>query len=277
LLTIGQVNKLYSHSEDQGYAVESNAVIWVPTLAGRKAGSRFNVERLVLIPAYAIVHQPYSLLGGHETYGFFKGFGKTFLWLDHHRDPILLGESPHDLPRPDISPRCLEVQVVGLKRFGSHNRIQAYPLFEMTRLNQEYLGAKTMPWKNPLDILHDLKSLMFDPAGRITIPGLEVAFNLAIDTLKHEFPVAFLKQFRDARTPHLAVYQAIIEAPVQIQRLQDVRLLDDYNFSIKEHLENYPIAHEIGLSRQKALMSFVVNMDFMLGVGTEIWRAARGV
>jgi hypothetical protein len=91
--------------------------------------------------------------------------------------------------------------------------------------------------------------------------------------------LVFLKQFRDVSCPTKACYQAVIEAPIDVQP----SLLDAYapldpkmfNLTVSSPASS-PIATELGLPAGQPLTpisAFHANFDFQIGLGTEVWRA----
>src|SRR5205814_1658396 len=99
--------------------------------------------------------------------------------------------------------------------------------------------------------------------------------NLIDDLFHKEVPLVFLKQFRDAGSDGRAVYQAILETPSIVTRFKGIRLMDEYQFTIVNQLDSYPLTTDLGLVDQKPLVSFKLEMDFVLQEGREVWNAAR--
>ena len=264
MLTIGRIRKIYSSSLDVGWSPETQVIIWIPCAAVRQNGSILVAERLAFFPAYTIVGEIYSLVSGREVYGFFKSYG----WVD--------------VPESDdvINPPRLGLDVYGLKSFSPDSEAGRWPLLEVQRIGPGAAAETRHPhagasaWNTLEEALHELKSVIAGTGKEIVIPGLELPANLIYDLIHKEVPLVFLKQFRNAGSDGGAAYQAIIEAPAVVQRFTGLRLMDEYQFNILNRLDSYPMADDLGLTSQKALLSFKLDMDFTVMQGKEVWNAA---
>ena len=107
------------------------------------------------------------------------------------------------------------------------------------------------------------------------MPSLELGLNLIDDLLHKDVPLVFLKQFRTAAADGSVAYQAILEVPTTVQRFRGIQLIDDYQFTLLNDIDSYPLASDLGITSQKAVVSFKLEMDFTIGAGTEIWNAAQ--
>ena len=104
--------------------------------------------------------------------------------------------------------------------------------------------------------------------------------------LDFSIPTVFLKQFRDAANGQRASYQSIIQAPYTVKRIGDVEVggsigksLGEYDISVK-NFDSVPIVSELGLQgdplpdgngvKQTSPFSFVLDVDFTLGLGEEV-------
>jgi len=258
MLTLGRINKIYSSSMNVGWSPETQAIFWVPVVVGRQVGPVFIAERVAMLPAYVVVHDMYSLVSGREVYGFFKSYG----WID--------------VPDSDkvVSPEQLKLDVYGLKDFNPDNEATRWPLLEVNRIGNAN-SATGSQWKSLEEAFKELKATMKGLGKEIILPGLSLGPDLIKDLLHKEVPVAFLKQFRDVGTDGGAAYQAILEAPAIVQRLTGFRLIDEYQFSLVNHLDSYPLDNDLGLFSQKALMSFKLDMDFTFEAGRVFWQAGQ--
>jgi len=258
MLTIGKINKIYSSPMNVGWSPEKQAMFWVPTAIGHQVGPVFIADRIAMLPAYVVVDTMYSLVSGREVYGFFKSYG----WID--------------VPDSDkiINPEQLKLDVYGLKDFNPNNEAQRWPLLEMNRIGNAN-GATGAPWTKLEDAFNEIKSTMESSSREIILPGLTLGPSLIEDLLHKSVPVAFLKQFRDAGSQGGAAYQAILEAQAIVQRLTGFRLIDEYKLALVNNLDSYPLANDLGLTSQKALMSFKLDMDFTFEEGQVIWQAGQ--
>ncbi len=256
MLTVGYIPKIYSPTFKVGYTPEAQAVVWVPTAAVKPSGSKLIAERFAMFPAYTIVSNPYSLVTGREMNGFFKGFG----WVDVPETNTV------------INPARLGVEVFGVKQFGATSTTGRYPLFELARLGGVD-GQAGQEWTTLEAAFSDLRAQIKSRDPNPIVPSLELGFNLIDDLLHKAMPLVFLKQFRNAANDGGVIYQAILEEPTVIQRFRGIQLIDDYQFTLLNDIDSYPWAADLGVSNQKALISFKLEMDFTLGAGVEIWNA----
>jgi len=258
MLTIGKINKIYSASMNLGWSQEGQAIFWVPVAVGHHVGSVFFADRIAMFPAYVVVDAMYSLVSGREVYGFFKSYG----WID--------------VPDSDkvINPEQLKLDVYGLKDFNPSNEATRWPLLEVSR-TENANGATGTPWTSIEDAFKEIKSTVKSSGKEIILPGLSLGPALIEDLMHKEVPVVFLKQFRNADSQDGAAYQAILTAPAVVQRLAGFRLIDEYQFSLLNTLDSYPLANDLGITSQKALMSFKLDMDFTFQGGQMIWQPGQ--
>ena len=258
MLTMGTIKKISSASMNLGWSQETQATFWVPTAFGHQDGNVFFADRIAMLPAYIMVDAYYSLVSGREVYGFFKSFG----WFD--------------IPDSDqiVNPDQLKLDVYGLKEFDPRNEAKRWPLLEVNRCGNA-TGANGTSWTSMEDAFNEIMSTLHDSNKEFFLPGLTLGPSVIHDLLHKEVPVVFLKQFRAADLPGGAAYQAILEAPAAIQRFTGFSLIDEYEFSLVNNLASFPLANDLGITSQKALISFKLDMDFTFQTGTTIWQVAE--
>ncbi len=109
-----------------------------------------------------------------------------------------------------------------------------------------------------------------------TIDGIgDEAFDLAAGLLAQQNNLLFLKQVRDAEYPHLAAYQAIVEAEAIVDVVRGGGFLSgDWQVAI-EQSSGEPIVEELGLPTNPFTpkVAFAVNFDVRFDHGRPIWRA----
>ena len=258
MLTMGTINKISSASMNLGWSQETQAIFWIPTAIGHKVGPVFFADRIAMLPAYVMVDAFYSLISGREVFGFFKSYG----WFE--------------MPDSDevTNPDQLKLDVYGLKEFNPDNEAKRWPLLEVNRCSDS-TGATGTPWTSMEEALKEIKSAMQSSGKEIFLPGLTLVPSLINDLLHKEVPVVFLKQFRAADRPDAAAYQAILESPAVVQRFTGFRLIDEYEFTLVNQLASYPLADDLGITSQKAVLSFKLDMDFTFQGGPTIWQVAE--
>lgn len=256
MVTVGRIPKIYSGSENVGWSPEKQVIIWLVLAKVKKEGSVLIAERPVLFPVYTIVPDLYSLVSGREVFGFFKSYG----WVDLPEDPAV------------INPDSLSLDVFGLKAFGPGEEARRWPLLKFTRRKADHSKGRT--WSNIRELFNDIQPHLWGKEGPMILPGLRFPVSLFEDLLHHAVPLVFLKQFRDVTAGQDAAYQAVVEAPSPITSLHAERM-DEYDFSISETLAGYPLAEDLGLKDQKALLCIRIKMDFSIGAGKVVWEAYK--
>ncbi len=254
MVTVGRIPKIYSGTMNVGWSPEKQVIIWLVLAKVRKEGSVLLAEHPVLFPVYTVVPDLYSLVSGREVFGFFKSYG----WINLPDDPSVL------------NPDSLSLDVFGLKTFGPDQEAQRWPLLEFTRIPGS--GSPGQTWTGLKDLIHAVRPHLWGEGGPLILPAPGFPLSLIGDALHHAMPLVFLKQFRDVTAGDQAAYQAIIEAPSPISSLHAERM-EEYDFSISEALASYPLAQDLGLKNQKALLSIKIKMDFEIGAGKVIWDA----
>lgn len=254
MVTVGRIPKIYSGTMNVGWSPEKQVIIWLMLAKVKKEGSLLIAERPVLFPVYTVVPDLYSLVSGREVFGFFKSYG----WIDLPEDPAVL------------NPASLSLDVFGLKTFGPEQEAQRWPLLEFTRVTGGEATGRT--WSGLKELFRDVRPHLWGEEGPAVLPGLSFPVSLIEDFLHHSIPLVFLKQFRDVTADQHAAYQAIVEAPSPITNLH-AELMGEYDFSLSETLASYPLAKDLGLMNQKALLCIKVRMDFSIGAGKIIWES----
>lgn len=255
ILSVGHITRITSGSRDVGVLPESQLTIWLPVAAvHRRAGLRL-AERVALFPVYMVVDSVFSLASGREPYGIFKSFGAI--------------DTP--LTPPPVAPERLTVAVQGVRQFGGDNSPATHPLLELRR-DPAAAGATGRPLEDPVTIMAELRALLGQLGHLGLLPGLELPLSLVEDLVTRSLPLLTLKQIRTAGGLG-ADFQAIIETPMTFRRLQALQLLDAYDLALAPPLASFPLREDLGLSDQRALLSFQVEVDFTIGEGRKIWQA----
>ncbi len=216
-----------------GSVREVQASIWLPLIASTSDPRQ--ADRLVLAVPYILVDNPMSYLGGREVYGYAKTMGRF-------------------TPDSGFGP-TVTVEAYG-GNFAQGNQAGWHPLLEVACVNGQPRTSDT--WGSILELLAGLA------------PGLLAHPELLVDLLAGQPSQVFLKQFRDAHDGTLACYQAVIEAPVQIESVSG-RLLDGDWSVIVHALDSHPILGELGLvAAQLATVAFELDTDFVVQAGVAV-------
>jgi hypothetical protein len=103
----------------------------------------------------------------------------------------------------------------------------------------------------------------------VLLGDVQLTAGVVADLLAGRVGQVFLKQFRDTTDGTRACYQTIVEAPVQIRRVQST--LSERDWHVKLHpLDSHPIDRELGLAEQDAEAAFDIAIDFVVENGHEV-------
>ena len=253
MLLIGHFDRVTSLTppfDRWGAVSESQASFWIPVLGGHDVGGFFIADRLLLAVPYVFVDNPMSYLGGRETYGYAKTMGRF--------DP------------PDGLGSHVNLQAFG-GDFGRYKGADWCDFLEVVT------GApRGGPREMESGLLGLVRHLVGDlpPAADFVLGDIQFTANLIGDLLGDRLGgQVFLKQFRDATDGTRACYQAVVEAPLHIRRMETT--LSDHDWSIVvHHLDSHPIYDELGVGSQEAALPFDIETDFVVEDGFELGRFA---
>ena len=235
-----------------GAVKETQASFWIPVLAGREFGGIFIAERLLMAVPYVFVDNPMSYLGGREDYGYAKVMGRF--------DPAL-GLADH----------------VTLEAFGGDfGRAEGADWRKFLELTAS--GARRAPDQRPqhTGTMPLVQLLIGDGTDvkegeDLVVSDIQFTAALIDDLFAGRMCQIFLKEFRDAADGTRACYQAVVEAPVQIQRI--AWSLTERDWSITLHpLDSHPIDRELGVDSQQADIALDMEIDFVVENGREVGR-----
>jgi uncharacterized protein with NAD-binding domain and iron-sulfur cluster len=235
-----------------GAVRETQASFFIPVLAGRDLGHVFLAERLLLAVPYILVDNPMSYLGGREIYGYAKVMGRF---------------SP-----PEGLAERVSIEAFG-GNFGLGEGAAWRPFLEL-RAGAARPRARRGPAESgPMGLLRHLVPDLPDPfdAVELAIADLRLGADLVGDLIEGRVGQVFLKQLRDAGDGTRACYQSVVEAPVRIHRVLTRPAENDWTFAV-HHLDSHPIREELGLTDQRAELSFDIEIDFEVEDGYEIGR-----
>lgn len=257
LVTIGRIPKIYSSTINIGWSPEKQMIIWLFLARVKKEDGILVAKYPVLFPVYTVVPDIYSLISGREVFGFFKSYG----WVDVPDDPDV------------VNPDKVSVDVFGLKEFGPDEEAKRYPLLKFDLAKE---AKKPSIWKSFKSLLKEIHPHLFPKSDTPVFPGFHFPLSLIHDFIHHEVPLVFLKQFRDITADNQAAYQAIVEAPCPYKNVH-IERMGEYNLSLSDALESYPLYKDLGLTDQKPIFGVHVKMDFQISAGKIIWEAGKSM
>jgi hypothetical protein len=222
-------------------------------LAGRDLGGIFIAERLLLAVPYVLVDNPMSYLGGRETFGYAKTMGRF-------DPPSGLGDR------------------ISLEAFGGNfgrNEGADWRDFVEVIAGARRDDAQPERTSGTLALVRHLVGDMpgLAEGGEVIVGDIQLTTELVGDLLAGRVGQVFLKQFRDATDGTRACYQAVVEAPVQIRRVESAPSERDWSIHV-HHLDSHPIGDELGIADQPAELAFDIEIDFVVDNGFEVGHVA---
>lgn len=249
-----------------GSARETQASLWIPMVAGRRDGDRFDVERFCMAVPYALVDNPMSYSGGREDYGYAKTMA-MFQPVDG------LGER-------------VTISAYG-GTFSPESEASWLPLLEIAPAGDEGDGDGPLdPFEDAagfvgglargaLGVAGDVVDLVADGiadaiGGRLPeVADVNLVGDFVDSLLAGRGRQVMLKQFRDAADGERACYQAVVEAPVRMTRVSGRPSLRSSEVTVHA-LDSHPIERELGVGSQRAGLTFDVELEFVCGEGVTV-------
>jgi hypothetical protein len=239
------------------YTPEVDVAFWIPLVAVKRVAGIPFAERLVWYMAYVFVDNPWAIATGREVFGFPKEW------------------AVFQVPKELSAPAVFAVDSLVVKEFGPNSLAKRGRLFEVRRLDGNASTEFGVDWKDESLMVRSIFEVMFGTQGSRTLPGPGLVVEIFKFLVHREYPLVFLKQFRDIADGNRACYQAIAEAPVQLTKFRTGGWLKgEYEMRIEEY-QSHPIVAEMGLGQAtvKTMAALYVEFDFTIGNGRELWKA----
>ncbi len=236
---------LTSLVEEMGFIPDREMAFWIPLLQKRRG--RWLPEPVLWMP-YVIVDQSIACVTGRELWGFLKEVGTVQFPGDPGNDGSFRGNA------------------MTFMRLNADERGEVRTL---ARVHHPSGAAGTVA---------DAVVASVDEAVDGVLDALTGIADRAIlkRLLTANVPLINLKQFRDARRPERACYQALVENACRVERLHGISLLlADHRLDVLD-ARSHQIAEDLGLASTTNVAlgpGLRIDMDFSISAGDEIWRA----
>jgi hypothetical protein len=252
-----------------GSVHEREAAIWMPIRGGPRGDAQ---QQLRWAIPYIFVDSEWALVGGREPYGFPKQLGTVHL------------------PRDEHAPQTLDVHTTTVKTFGPAARARDALVVRASRASATPFTLDPA-WRDHAGMLASVVSaltsvpgtVLTDLVSRIEQDPLAWAEEIADqhraltgfarDMGTGTVAMLLLKQFRDALSPALACYQAIVEVANELKQFRRGGFLpDDYRVDFAK-LDGEPILRELGIAEgpQKPGHAFWLEFDFSIEATRVVW------
>ena len=246
------VDRLVSNDPNQGWAAYGDIAMWVPV-----CDRTHTLPRFKMYPAYMVVDNSATMATGRETYGFPKEMG-TFT---QPQNPGYIGD--------------LTVDVLGFAADSPTRQVIPSRLWKVVRSS----GEADQPAVQQVDSLHQLFSAMEQFAEGLGehlaedfLMGLGHLTDLLHMSSLLSVPALGLQEIRDIEHTQQAAFQAIVEAPLTMEKFHSAKIfLDKFTFFLND-LATHPVAADTGLKigPQEVVFACWLYADFELGTGKVI-------
>lgn len=236
---------------------ERDLAFWIPVVKIHHLGPFEVATRLDWYMSYVIVDDPWAVASGREIYGFPKALGQF------DQEPPIGPDGPSSTLLTRLS-----VATQTVVEYGPEARAMPRPLIEIRRTGHPVPAAERA-WETIEEAAREFLGVLFD-GEHVTIPGLGMVREV-VEFLEHrDYPLIFLKQFRDHADGQLACYQAVLEAPVRVTSFRKAAWLPGrYEVSITPYA-SHPIVADLGLGgpTPSVVAAAYLDFDFEIGNGT---------
>ena len=238
--------------EDKGDYAENEVAVWLPVIDHER-------ERMLWMFPYIWVDNPFAMAMGREIYGFPKGLGE-----------IEIASDPKTADH-------FSLKTLGVHRFAPGAKGEMLPLLDVRRVHDKGVGAVVDELFDDLGAMMKTMVHQLDNVHNL-LGDLKLMLHTIEDMIGMKMPMVFLKEFRDAVDPTRVAYRSVIETMPGATKVHGGRLYGDpFDITILD-CDSAPILRDLGLSTDgpiRSKLSFYMNFDFEIGVGTEITSSHR--
>lgn len=260
LLGIADIKKIHINAPGgrRFWTPEIDAAFWVPVMAGKRFAGVYVAERLSWFLPYVFVNNAWAMAAGREIYGYPKELATI--------TPVL---APARAEQGSAVLDRLTVEALAVDRYGPDAEARVREVFVLRRVDSASGGGIARFWNALQEAVEDFLGLVINSDGEVMLPGLGLMVEIFDFLVHEEYPLVFLKQFRDLSDGSRACYQAVVEAQSRILHYRSGGwLAGDYELSVAQ-LDSHPIVRELGLSSapMRALAAAYIDFDFTVENG----------
>lgn len=224
----------------KGWMSERDFGVWVPVVRAGKIGW--------YLP-YVFVDNVAAMVTGREVFGFFK-----------QTATLVMPSSPS-------SPGQFSTDALVIAKYSPQSQASVQRL--MTIVSTQRAPAPAGSWDGDVerafaDVWDKLKDVIGDVRS-LPISDWDLLKDAWHEHATGDVPMVFLKQFRDGTDPTKACYQAVLEAPAHLLKLDDGWFCHPHDITITP-VDSHPIAAECGLASGtlRADLGFWCRMSFVM-------------
>lgn len=245
---VSHANSAVPVDYNKGWITETDIITWIMVGRMDTVNGKEKLGAIYWYPFHIWVDDTMALINGRELFGYPKY------------------DCQYTMPKLGEDPLAFTLNVKSFKTFSPETQIAWNPLLEVNAIKQ---GHHT-PIQSFIELVEQGIELL------ISMPEL---LNLDADGIKDLLSLIkhprtdqiFLKQFPDSAGER-AVYQAIVAAPANVDKLYSGQLLGhEYQLTLHEN-DSFPLTHSLGVAagNSQAIFPFNVYFDFSVPPGEEI-------
>lgn len=243
---VGHANSAVPVDKDKGWITEVDIVTWI--MVG-KMDETGKLSYVYWYPCHIFVDDGMALINGRELFGY----------------PKYLCE--YAIPEAGAEPLRCAVSAKGFQPFSPDTQIAMHPLLEVNA------GKKINPHRPVKDFLDFLLQAFELLKSMPDFLNMDIAGWADVISLlfKPRTDQIFLKQFPDS-AGEKAVYQAIVAAPANIDKLHSGALLGYEYMATLHPFASFPLDQTLGLplGDSPAILPFNLQFDFTVTPGEEL-------
>ena len=235
----------------KGFFTEQEAATWMLVIDRKR-------ERQFWFQPYIMVDSSYAMALGREVYGFPKSIAQ-----------FVIPDGPDNATE-------LSATTLAIRNYSPTSKGEWTKLIEVKQTAPPASGPAYSSFGDIIEFLREVGGVL-EPQGSIG-GDIELALHTLDDLLHRRAPMAFLKQFPDVTVPGKACYQSIVECDSAMTAFHSGAILHS-TFQVNiTPCDSHPIVKDLGFAGQSVtpILSYFVDFDFEIGVGTEIWNAQGG-
>jgi hypothetical protein len=246
---------------NKGWMEESDYAIWIPLMAGKNVGGRFELERFVWYQPFMWVDNSAAVADGREVYGLEKAFAE------------LRG------PKRGTDPAKFDVATI-VSVLEREIPAKMAPIVRVSAHDRDSFGDHSASWRGAQQIGAALKNALRTVART---GDWERDLELIDELLSGEQVLVGLKQTPTVTGDKSASYQAIVETPsTSTTAVSTALIAGNYAVDIK-FWPSHDVVSVCGLvttdladgwQRAQSILSLQFRFDMAMGPGREIYRLA---
>ena len=243
---VGHASSTVDIDKNKGWITEVDIITWV--MVGQM-NDNGKVCHVYWYPCHVFVDNGMAMINGRELYGYPKYMCQ------------------YNIPELGHEPLHCSISAQGFKVFSPQTDIALHPLLEVNATKKD---NPHRPIKNFLDFLEQALEVLSAIPDFLDLDA--AAWKEIISMLlKPRIPQIFLKQFPDSAGAK-AVYQALIAAPANIDRVHSGSILG-YEYEATLHaFDSFPLDKTLGINigNSSAIMPYNLYFDFTVTAGEEL-------